>query len=86
MLENLDIYRAARLLIDNHGARASAYAAAWVRALRESGNERDASMLDRVMAAIEHLLRVGHSVKRPRIRQRARRRSRAKVVQISTRR
>ncbi len=86
MLENLDIYRAARLLIDNHGPRASAYAAAWVRALRETGNDRDAKMLDRITAAIDHLLRVGHVGKAPRIRQRAKRRGRAKVVQISTRR
>jgi len=82
MLESLDIYRAARLLIDNHGLRAKAYAAAWVKALRETGNATDARMLDQIAAAIDHLLRVSPVGRKP-ARGRARRRGRAKVVRMT---
>ena len=86
MLENLDIYRAARLLIDNHGAHAKAYAGAWVKALRETGNDTDARLLDQIAAAIDHLIRVGTSGRKP-ARGRTRRgsRGRAKVVQLTSR-
>jgi len=86
MLENLDIYRAARLLIDNHGLRAKAYAGAWVQALRETGNDTDARMLDQIAAAIDHLLRVGGGGRKP-ARGRAGRkpRRRAEVVRLTSR-
>lgn len=55
MLENLSAYRAARLLIDKHGDGAMAYAAAWMRALREAGNPKDARMFEHIILAIDHL-------------------------------
>jgi hypothetical protein len=84
MLEELDVYRAARLLIEKHGADAEAYAMAWGRALRETGNTRDAVLLERIVAAIDHLMRVGMTVRKP-ARGSARRRKsrRAKVVRIN---
>ncbi|HEX9463035.1 MAG TPA: hypothetical protein VGB82_10595 [Alphaproteobacteria bacterium] len=84
MLEDLDVYRAARLLIERHGGDAEAYALAWSRALRETGNEKDGVLLERIVAAIDHLTRVGMSTRKT-ARSGRRRKSRtgAKVVRIT---
>jgi hypothetical protein len=84
MLEELDVYRAARLLIEKHGGDAEAYARAWGRALRETGNARDALLLDQIVVAIDHLNRVGMTIRKPQRPSRRRgTRRRAKIVRLT---
>jgi hypothetical protein len=84
MLEDLDVYRAARLLIEKHGSDAEAYAMAWSRALRETGNARDAVLIEQIVVAIDHLNKVGITVRKaPRPSKRRGTRRRAKIVRIS---
>lgn len=86
MLEDLDVYRAARLLMERHGNDAEAYVLAWGRALRETGNTKDAVLLEQIIAAIDHLSRVGTSIRKPsRTGRRRKSKIRAKVVQITGR-
>jgi hypothetical protein len=55
MIDDLDIRRAARLLIQQRGAGATAYAEQWIRALEEVGNDDGVRRLQHVVKEIERL-------------------------------
>jgi hypothetical protein len=53
----LDIYRAAKLLIDKHGDEAAVYAAGRADLLLEEGDSAGAATWRRIMAAVEEMQR-----------------------------
>ena len=55
-ISELDIYRSARLLIDQHGDEAPIFAAMEADAMFDKGNLDGAAVWRRVVAAIEELL------------------------------
>ncbi len=55
MIDDLDIRRAAHLLIQQRGGGAIAYAEQWIRALKEVGNIEGVQRLQEVVRAIEEL-------------------------------
>jgi hypothetical protein len=55
MLDDLDVRRAARLLVEQRGAEAVSYAKEWARALDEVGNTDGARLLAHVIKAIDKL-------------------------------
>ena len=57
MTEIIDIYRAAKLVIDRHGEEASLYAAARTAVLAGEGDVEGATIWRRITAAVEELQR-----------------------------
>ena len=57
MTPDLDIYRSAKLLIEQHGADALIEAAMRVDAMLEAGDLDGRAVWQRVLAAVEELLR-----------------------------
>jgi hypothetical protein len=57
MIADLDIYRAAKLVIDRHGGDAALYAAARTAVLAGEGDDEGASIWRRITAAVEELQR-----------------------------
>jgi hypothetical protein len=57
MTSDLDIYRAAKLLIDKHGDEAALYAAGRADLLLEEGDAAGAATWHRIVAAVEELQR-----------------------------
>ncbi len=59
MISNLDNYRTAKLLVDNHGDEAPIHAAMNADAMLAKGDMGGAAMWRRVIKAIEELLATG---------------------------
>ena len=57
MNDALDIFRAAKLVIDNHGEDASLYAAARTAVLAGEGDAEGAAIWRQIAAAVEELQR-----------------------------
>ena len=57
MTDTVDIYRAAKLVIDRHGEEASLYAAARTAVLAGEGYEEGAAVWRQITAAVEELQR-----------------------------
>jgi hypothetical protein len=57
MTDDLDIYRAAKLVIDRHGGEAALQAAGRADFLLEEGDAEGAAIWRRIMVAIEELQR-----------------------------
>ncbi len=59
MISDLDIYRTAKLLVDNHGAEAPIHAAMNADAMLDKGDMDGKAVWLRVVKAINELLRSG---------------------------
>ena len=57
MTEIIDIYRAAKLVIDSHGEEASLYTAARSAVLAGEGDDEGAAIWRQITAAVEELQR-----------------------------
>ena len=57
MTDAVDIYHAAKLVIDRHGEEASLYAAARTAVLAGEGDDEGAAVWRRITAAVEELQR-----------------------------
>ena len=57
MTNNIDIYRAAKLVIDRHGEEASLYAAARTAVLAGEGDVEGATVWRQITAAVEEMQR-----------------------------
>ena len=57
MVTDLDIYRSAKLLIDQHGDEAPIHAAMQVDAMLDAGDKEGRGVWRRVLEAIKELLR-----------------------------
>jgi hypothetical protein len=57
MTDAVDIYRAAKLVIDRHGGDAALYAAARTAVLAGEGDDAGAAIWRRITAAVEELQR-----------------------------
>jgi len=57
MIADLDIYRAAKLVIDRHGKDAPLYAAARAAVLASEGDDEGAAIWRRITAVVEELQR-----------------------------
>ncbi len=57
MASNIDIYRSAKLLIDQHGEDAGLEAAMRADAMPEKGDMKDAAACRRIVRAVEDLQR-----------------------------
>ena len=57
MTDAIDIYRAAKLVIDRHGEEATLYAAARTAVLAGEGDVEGAAVWRQIMAAVEELQR-----------------------------
>ena len=57
MTDIIDIYRAAKLVIDRHGEEASLYAAARTAVLAGEGDEEGAAVWRQIATAVEELQR-----------------------------
>ena len=57
MIPDLDIYRAAKLLVDQHGEEALAHADGRIKRLMGDGDAEGAEIWRAIMAAIEELQR-----------------------------
>ena len=55
MISDLDIYRAAKLMVDQHGADAALHAAGRADKLLDEGNTESAAIWRAILAAIEDL-------------------------------
>jgi len=61
MIDDLDIQRAARLLVRQRGAGATSHAEQWILALEEVGNAEGVRRLRRVVKEIERLADATHA-------------------------
>ncbi len=57
MIPDLDIYRTAKLFVDNHGAEASIHAAMQADAMLAKGDMDGAAVWRRIVKAVEELQR-----------------------------
>jgi hypothetical protein len=55
LISDLDIYRAAKLMVDQHGADAALHAAGRADKLLDEGNAESAAIWRAILAAIEDL-------------------------------
>jgi hypothetical protein len=53
MIEELDVYRAAKVLVDHHGDDARAHAMERFEAFRAAGNDQAVALWFRIICAIE---------------------------------
>jgi hypothetical protein len=60
MIPDLDIYRAAKLFVDQHGEDAGTRAAQWADELLQDGDTEGAAIWRAIMSAIEELQRGRH--------------------------
>lgn len=60
MIDDIDIYRAAKLLVDRHGAEAREHASSRITSMEGSGDDVGAAAWRQIAAAIEVLLTDTH--------------------------